>query len=166
MPNFRVDISLEESQLRRLFAVLASNLMYINLEDFLADEVSPYLRRRIADRFIAEGDDVVGQWTPLAPTTERIRQSKGFPPAHPINARTHDMEDWLVMTPGDVKISSTEAVLTHPGPTNDGLMNDKMKAAQQGLTYPQTPPRPVIGVNQIDHDFIQSALVRYMFSGI
>lgn len=133
---------------------------------FLEDIVEPYISERIARRFYGEGDDVSGPWAPLKRTTEAIRSAKGFPPAHPINVRTSMMENFLTTNRGTVRSSTVDASLTHPDASKDPLMDQKIRAAQGGKSYPRTVPRPVIGLNEFDNLMIQSSLIRYMFSGL
>lgn len=148
-----------------LFVALTRNLDQLNLAAFLDDTMDPFIRARIANRFQSEGDDVTGAWLPLARTTEAIRTAKGFPPAHPINQRTHMMRDWLVETPSSVKVIGAEVVITNPGTQPSGLMHQKIQTAQAGKTVPGTPPRPVMGLSQADDLYLQNALVNYLLSG-
>lgn len=163
---FRIDITVDAAQTQRIFTGLARNLLNQNIEDWLRDEIDPYIRGRIERRFANQGDDVVGAWLPLAPATERIRAAKGFPPSYPINERTHYMRDWLVGYEGDVTATAVDVTLTHPAQAAAPLTQQKIATAQGGKSYPQTPPRPVIGVNRVDNDFIHNALIQHLFRGL
>lgn len=134
------------------------------LEKFLNDQIDEWVRDRISRRFAGEGDDVTGAWAPLLPATESIRASRGFPPAHPINQRTHMLRDWLVGTAGDVKVTGTGATYEHPGPTS-GVMEQKLQTAQAGKGFPRTVPRPVLGLNEVDDLYIQFELTKFLLSG-
>jgi hypothetical protein len=166
MTGFLIDIQTDVDGPQRIFAQLEAKVQQSSLADWLYNVVSPYVAERIQDRFSSEGDDVSGPWAPLRSTTEAFRTSKGFPPDHPINVRTHLMEGFLVGDPGRVSTSGAGVTLTHPGNTPGPLTALKIQAAQQGKTFPQTPPRPVIGLSNLDSIFINSELVRYLFSGL
>ncbi len=159
-------VDVDPSQVTRLLSMMELNVSHPGLAVFLEDDIDPFIRTRIDERFAAEGDDAVGAWAPLLSTTEALRASKGFPPAHPINQRTHMMHNFLVGTHGDVKASSTDATLTYPGPGVDALMGLKLKAAQAGKSYPQTVPRPVLGFSDTDELYIHTELVRHILSGL
>jgi|SRR3954462_643336 hypothetical protein len=160
------DVTVDPTAINYLLRNTGHNMSQAGIAVFLETEIAPWVQRRVARRFAGEGDDVTGAWAPLAPATEAIRAARGFPPSHPINQRTHMMRDWLVANDGEIKIGGADVTLTYPGPTNDGLMDTKIKAAQMGKTYPQTPPRPILGLNDTDDLFIQSALVQFLLSGL
>lgn len=162
MAKIKVTITGDTQDVQMVFGHMQQAVGMTELGQFLRDDIDPYLRGRIAARFAGEGDDVVGQWLPLAASTVGIRQSRGLGGAHPINVRTHMMKDFLVTKPGDIKLSGLEATLTSPGP-GDPLTDQKIRTAQQGKSYPNTPPRPVIGVNTVDLDYIHIQLTRYLF---
>lgn len=166
MVDFLVDIQVELGDVNRIFTHMEHAVGMVELGIFLETEVDLYLRKRITQRFAGEGDDVVGKWLPLAPATEKIRASKGYPPAHPINARTHYMEDFLVGQPGSVLPVGPAIVLTHPAASGGGLMDQKIETAQKGRGNPQTPPRPVLGLNEADLAFIHFQLVHHLFAGL
>lgn len=166
MPSFVVTITVDKDNVGHIFSTLSGNLMGGSISVWLRDEVDVYLRRRMEQRFTGEGDDVVGKWLPLASATEKIRAAKHFPPAHPINERTHYMRDWLTGYDGQIQATGVDVTLTQPGQVAAPLTQQKINTAQHGKSYPQTPPRPVIGVNSADSDWIQNSLVHYMFSGI
>lgn len=149
-----------------VFDTLDARMQDTGLIEFMEDHVDPYLRRRIANRFLAEGDDVSGHWHPLTRATELIRARQGFPPQHPINVRTRQMKDFLISTPSQVRSSGPEVILTHPPPIASGEINRKIATAQGGKANPPTPARPVIGVNENDLLYITSSLTAYLIRGI
>jgi hypothetical protein len=149
-----------------MMRTLQYNMSNVGLSVFLEDVADPFVRRRVAERFTGEGDDAVGSWAPLSPATQTIRASKGFPPAHPINQRTHAMRDWLVHNDGEVRFNAAYVSLLYPGPTTSGTMDEKIRTAQMGKGNPRTPPRPVLGLNETDNLFIQAELVMFLLSGM
>jgi len=132
------------------------------LGGFLKSVVVPYLQERAEERFLTEGDDVVGQWSPLAPATVHIRESQGFPGPHPINVRTGSLEDYITNDPGLVSANALGATLTWPGTDAQGELLNKVSVAQMGGHAPNamqpTPARPVIGVNEEDLLFVLAGL--------
>lgn len=167
MVDFRIDIFADIGSVDRIFAHMAQAVSMPELYEFLRVQVDPYIRTRISRRFTGEGDDVVGNWAPLAPSTEHIRAFKGYSPSHPINVRDHYMRDFLVGTPGNiVPLGTTGAVLTHPGVSGGPLTDQKIETAQMGKAYPRTPPRPVMGMNEADLAWMHFQLVHHIFSGM
>jgi hypothetical protein len=137
---------------------------------FLGAEVAPYLQQRAKARFADEGDDVVGRWLPLKEATERIRLAGAeqglwnVGPAHPINVRTHEMEEYVTSGLGELLPTAFGAVLNYPRPRQSSSLRAKMKGAQQGTSDGRTPPRPVIGLNERDLIFVLQALAWHMAS--
>ena len=139
-----------------MLSVLDTALNPVALVAFLEGSVDPHLQRRAADRFAAEGDDVVGAWAPLKPATVAIRGS-----AHPINVRTGEMIDYITQSDGDALPTPFGATLTSPGgapPTGDLL--DKVRTAQQGDN--RTVPRPVLGLNHNDLTYVLITLAAWI----
>lgn len=162
--SFYVYFDVSQAQFAGTVALLNQRLSSVGLSLFLKTVVDPFVRNRIEQRFISEGDDVSGKWHPLTAATALIRTQKGFPPDHPINVRTGLMRQFLVGTPGDVRASGPLVTLTHPPPTADGLMTQKISTAQAGKSRPQTPARPVMGLNTNDALFITSELTAYLIA--
>lgn len=128
--------------------------------DFLRDHVDPMLRRRTADRFASEGDEMSGPWAPLADATVRIRGS-----AHPINVRTGAMRGHLVNTPPRIVTHSLGATMWSPGPSGSVEMDKKVKTAQIGGQTPEgrnVPPRPVLGVDERDAELVLVEMAQYL----
>lgn len=118
---------------------------------FLRDEGMKYLRKRAVERFDDEGDDASGKWTPLAEATVGIRESEGYPGAHPINKRTGELERYI--TSGGwpaFRQTPQMASLTWPGREPSGELGRKFRTAQSGRAFPRTPARPVLAINERD----------------
>jgi hypothetical protein len=124
-----------------------------SLEMFLLTAANPYVGRQISERFKNEGDSVVGPWAQLAPATVAIRESKGYPGAHPINHRTGALEAYLTGAAGRVTPSAGGVELVTPETTADGDLGMKLAVAQSGGTSKwgnPIPKRPVIGIGEDD----------------
>jgi hypothetical protein len=147
------------------FAMLAGIEVAISppsLAGWLSTEMTPFLRHRARMRFAAEGDDTVGRWHPLRESTNEIRESMGYPRAHPINRRSGELEDYIVNSPADVRVAGVGAELTFPGVSpGSGELEDKVWTAQEGRGFggthvdrdPHTIPRPVLGLGAPDLEF-------------
>lgn len=155
-------MTLDPTQVDALFLELNRNLSDAGLVDFMETIVAPWVQDRVEDRFAKEGDDVSGKWRALAPATQNIRASQGFPPSHPINVRTGDFRDWLVNDPGIMTPSMAGVEFTYPNDPTSFEMRHKLETAQLGQTSPPTPPRPVLGLNRHDLAFVQSSLVQWI----
>jgi hypothetical protein len=132
---------------------------------FLGATVDPWLRSRARDRFMEEGDDVTGKWVPLASATQQIRSTQGYGSAHPINRRTGRLEEYVAGSPNAITIHSLGATLTFPGRKPTGELKKKLETAQSGRVNPNTPPRPVLGMNEADMAFVLTALALYIKGG-
>lgn len=119
-------------------------------------------------RFDAEGDQAVGKWAPLRPVTEWIRVFEGFPAAHPINVRTGNLRGWLTTNDGFTNEYGYGAKLTWPTPPPAGELASKYKTAQVGgkvkvgNNYRTVVPRPVVGADQTDLQFLLSGLQSWL----
>lgn len=150
-----------ETMLKRLELVLSP----AGLTGFMASTIGPYLQQRAKARFQNEGDDVVGHWAPLKETTHSFRLSQGFVPDHPINHRTGRLENYITGTQyGATPTSTGGAEITFPKNPPRGETAAKLKTAQFGKAFPQTPPRPVLGINERDMAFAVTALHAYIHS--
>ena len=137
-----------------------------SIASFLGSRVDPILRKRAKDRFRMEGDDVSGGWVPLASSTQAIRASQGYGPAHPINKRTGQLEDYITGYRPDISIDpGLGASINFPGGSPQGDLADKLKVAQSGALFPRTPARRVLGVNEKDLELIMIALSRHIAQG-
>lgn len=133
--------------------------------DWMRDDLHDFLVNRANQRFASEGDDAVGPWAPLKTATETIRASLGYPPAHPINVRTHDLQNFLSGAPGNVVGAGTWQ-FDWPGDAPSGELEDKMQTAQLGRVTPNTVPRPVIGLGVTDYNEIMDSLAAFLVDGI
>lgn len=150
----------DERGVLHMLNVLDTALNPAALVLFLEGVVDPHLRERAAERFADEGDDVVGQWSPLKPATVSIRESKGFGGAHPINVRTGEMYRYIVEEDGNALPTPYGASLTLPGRPATGELADKVTRAQQGDN--RTVARPVIGMNEVDLAWVLVALSKHI----
>lgn len=164
--GFQIVFDVDRAGATAVTAELMHRLEAQELVDFLRQKIEPYVKLRIEGRFASEGDDVTGAWDPLKVATQLIRASHGFPPDHPINVRTSRMKDFLLLSPADIKVQGPEVQLTHPGPTGDRSLQEKIQTAQSGASSPNTRPRPVLGLNENDLLFITSELAAYLVDGI
>lgn len=141
--------------LNKLYLLLApAGMMF-----FLHSTMGPYLRGRARDRFAKEGDDAVGKWQPLAPSTVTIREESGFGGPHPINRRTGELENWVVDGGWNSYPTGFGASLQYPKRRPSGELAKKVTVAQKGQKLkPVTPARPVLGVGETDIIFFQAAL--------
>lgn len=126
---------------------------------FLAAEMGPYLSKRAKQRFANEGDDAVGQWLPLAPATQAIREASNYPVAgdHPINRRSGELEDWVVGGGWNAYPTGLGASMQYPSRAPSGELRKKVETAQKGKAYPRTPARPVLAVSETDMIFFLAA---------
>lgn len=164
--SFYVEIDADTTEAAAVILQLQTRLSPAGLATFLQGIVDPFIRNRIQGRFTSEGDDVSGAWHPLEQATQQIRAAYGYPPDHPINVRTGEMQDFLVNTQSDVVMTGIGAELMHPPLTASAALSQKIATAQGGRASPSTPARPVIGVNENDVLFITSELVVYITEGM
>jgi hypothetical protein len=163
-----IDLTGDAAYVTKMITHLDAKLGPQGLTAFLSLTVFPYLTKRAKQRFQGEGDDVVGKWTPLAPTTEVIRQAMGYGGAHPINVRTGELERYITQgsVQASVQASPAGAFLQHPASPPQGKLKSKLKTAQQG--DPKfgrgVPPRPVLGMNEADLGFVMAELAFYVGS--
>jgi len=133
----------------------------VGMAFFMNTEVGPYLRARAASRFAREGDDVSGQWEPLKPVTQLIREENpDWPvgPTHPINKRTGELEHYITHSTPETWPTTVGATTQYPGRPPSGELAEKVETAQRGRVSPSTVPRPVLGVNETDILFVMTRL--------
>jgi hypothetical protein len=140
---------------------LETKISPLGLTAWMEADVDPWLRQRARDRFTNEGDDVSGPWTPLSPYTQMIRSQMGYGPDHPINVRTGELENYITSA-GNVFETGVGVILETPGGTVQPDMAVKITTAQQGSSFPVTPPRPVLGVNERDLEAIMVTLANWI----
>jgi hypothetical protein len=102
-PGRNIEIIVDASEVTRTLDILDRRLQ-VEVGDWMRGDLHDYLVQRASDRFANEGDDASGPWAPLSNATEAIRASRGFPPAHPINVRTHDLQRFILGSSGNVGI--------------------------------------------------------------
>lgn len=159
-----IDVFVDRRNYDTVVGHISAKILPVGLSNFLDDRMAPYLKRRIAARFAAEGDAASGKWMPLRTATQNIRRSKGFGPAHPINDRTGEMRRFFQ---GQMQLSSpvaSGATLLMPGSNPAGELGEKIKTAQIGKASPKTVARPVLAMNTEDADFAISELAVWIFS--
>ena len=119
------------------------------LSIFVSTRVRQWLQERAEARFAAEGDEASGKWAPLTETTNKIRQSLGYPPGGPINVRTGELKRHVVEGKGDVGIDGFGVTYHWPGGNVTPGIERKMSGAQVGRPGRQ-PARPVAAVDITD----------------
>lgn len=119
---------------------------------FLHGAVEPWLLQRATSRFHNEGDDAVGKWAPLQPSTMEFRENDGHGASHPINKRTGELENYITGVGADTTSLPGLATLTFPDPDTkmSPALQQKMKTAQEGRSNPRTVARPVLGLGEKD----------------
>lgn len=158
-----IQITVDESDVERLLRNVGDALDTVGIYAFLHSSVGPWLRERAENRFANEGDDVVGNWEPLSPATNLMRADQGFPPEHPINHRTGELERYITRSGWDIMTSPTLSVLKFPGgPPPGGELANKVRTAQAGSFNPATVPRPVLGLNEADLAFTLAAMATFI----
>lgn len=162
--HFIADDKGVQQMLRRLETGFSS----VAMSAFLGTTVGPWLQQRAKQRFQTEGDDVSGKWRGLELSTQDIRRQGPWAvgPAHPINVRTHEMENYVTGSAGDAIPLGPIAQLTFPDRRRGGSpeLQKKMKTAQKGAKqkgFKNTPARPVIGLGVQDLTFVVASLQFY-----
>ncbi len=162
-PGIGISIIGDDKGVQAQLLALDTALNPLAVAALLGAEVTPYLAMRAKGRFAEEGDDVTGKWAPLSEATQNIRAAGAqqgmwnVGPAHPINVRTHEMENYVTSGLGDLLPTAYGAVLRYPRPQRSAELQKKMKTAQMG-DGGRTPKRPVIGLNERDLTFVLTAL--------
>lgn len=159
---FDVQIIGDDHGVQHMLKVLDTAMSAPAIGAMLTQQIEPFIKERAAKRFAGEGDDAVGKWAPLSSETERIRSSQGFSPAHPINVRTTELENYIVRGTGSVNIFSEGATLQYPKPSGKLSIREKMATAQKGRAKPRTVPRPVLGLSHTDLEFVLLTLAYHV----
>lgn len=154
-----VDFKVEAGEVYRRLDIMDTGFSSTAWAAWLSGVMGPFLQERAEMRFANEGDDAVGMWQSLKPSTIRIRAQQGFPPG-PINHRTGELERLLTEDPVVAAPIGPVAELAFPAMPG-GELKEKLKTAQQGKAHPKTPPRPVVGLSGIDLMFMLSAMSVY-----
>lgn len=162
--QFIVDV--DKKNVEEMLTRVTLALSDVGIASFLHGSVGPWLQKRTEDRFRAEGDDVSGKWLPLESYTQQVRQAAGYGAEHPINRRTGEMEAYLTGGGWDVLSAGGFSELTYPGNLPNAMEATKVSTAQMGLSYPSTPARPVLGMNEVDLAYVLAALSTYVALGV
>jgi hypothetical protein len=163
-PGYGFEIDVDATEVTRALDILDRRLQ-VEMGDWMRGDLHDYLVQRASDRFTNEGDDASGPWAPLSNATEAIRASRGFPPAHPINVRTHDLQRFILGSAGSVVGAGTWQ-FQWPGDPPSGELVDKMETAQLGRVNPSTVARPVIALGVRDFNDIMDSLAAFLVDGI
>lgn len=155
---YQLELSVDSSNVQVLLSGLDTSLSPFALVAMMQDQVSPYLRQRAFDRFATEGDAATGSWLPLSEVTNAIRESQGYPPDHPINHRTGELESYITNASANVVLFESGVELIFPGETPPRRIASKIKTAQSGSSNPRTPARPVLALDESDYAFIMGAI--------
>lgn len=159
--NFSVRVKVDSVEARRALERGEEAVSSTFFIAFLRTKVVNYLKMRVESRFRAEGDDASGKWLPLQASTVKIRQSEGFPGAHPINVRTGDMQRVTHDSNGEIFDEGYSSTLVWPGEIDSGAIADKYRVAQAGGRQEgrrDTPPRPIVALGERDVRDILSML--------
>lgn len=152
------DIVGDRQGVQEMLNHMDSALNPIGLSVFLFGSISPWLRRRAAQRFAGQGDDASGKWEPLKDSTIEWRESQGFG-SGPINRRTGELENYITQGNGRIISTPVGSSLAYPGTDSvSPALHKKVSTAQKGKKYPHTKPRPVLAVNEADLSFLVTSL--------
>lgn len=148
MTSLGVEVRVDATQVDHAVEKVVGTLSIEGMTAFMFSFVEPFLVGRARARFEGEGDDAVGGWAPLLPSTQAIRESLGYGPAHPINVRKGDLEAYI--TGGDSRLTTTGSAteLTFPGNAATGPLLESLMGAQ-GMLAKQVA-RPVLGLSGTD----------------
>lgn len=160
--SVRIIVDVDSDNVEQMLARTTMALSTVGMFAFLSGPVTTWLKERAEDRFAAEGDDVSGKWLPLEPYTEQVRSAGGYGAAHPINRRTGELENYITQSGGDVISAAGFSQLTFPGDAPSAREATKVATAQIGATFPATPARPVLGMNEVDLAFVLAALATHV----
>jgi len=185
MLGLHMDILVDDHEVQRAIAALEETLQGQHLLMFHQSATEPLLRRRARERFSSEGDAAVGgHWEPLKESTEDIRRHAGFPSSHPINKRTGDLEGLITRGRNEFTAGGDWAAFFLPGRQGSKKQKAALATAQKGApvghympkgwrknngTKPSpsaTPPRPVIGLDEVDMAHTMSALQIWIASEV
>lgn len=133
------------------------------LAAFMQGFAAPILQDRASARFDGDGDEASGQWAPLRDSTIARRESKGQVPIK-INERTGQMRAWVESANGRIVATVASAALEWPGTPSNRTIGRKLKVAQQGLSDPYTPARPVVAIDSGDLLTILTAMEAWIGS--
>lgn len=161
----RLGVDVDVRQLAAFGDNLEAILSDTSLERFLHRNTADYLKARLDDRFAAGGDDVVGIWAQLQPSTQAIRAAAGYGASSPINIRTGQMQAYLEGAAGIIS-GSGDMDWTFPGTGMSSDIEDKLLTAQGGSMNPPTVARPVLGMNRIDLEYLTDEFGMFIMGGL
>lgn len=164
MTSYNFEMDIDASDVLRTIDTLDRRLE-TEVGNWMRDDLHDHLVARARDRFAGEGDDASGPWAPLQPATEAIRARKGFSPAHPINVRTHDLENFITGNAGSV-IGAGTWIYQWPNDPPDAELHDKLQTAQIGRVNPRTVSRPVLALGVTDYNDILDSLAAFIVNGL
>lgn len=160
------DVTINNVDVLSLLRAVDAALSPVGLYAFMQGPVEMYMESRIEDRFMSEGDDVTGKWAPLAAATQAIRSSQGYGASGPINVRTGQLKDAVLLN--DVVSIPGGAQMTIPASPPQGELAEKLEHAQNGgisQAGKPYPARPVLGLNWNDTAAVIALLNRYIAVG-
>lgn len=162
-----VKMTVDASQVDRLFEMFVRSIGPSSLTHFLRTDAAQFYHKDIFDRFLKRGD-AKAKWAPLKESTQSIRWDLGFS-ANDTNVRTGDMERWIL---GSVENPTAVAFpggaqVAFPGNPPDDVLRTKLETAQKGNPdnikgYGPTEPRPVLAVAATDLIVLMELLARHM----
>ncbi len=166
MNEIRVNVNSREVE--RMLEKVQDSLSPTGLDSFFNQRLAPFFRRRVSDRFAGEGDDASGEWAPLSNATVKIRESMGYPGAHPINVRSGSMKEFLEKAQGQTFPSEGATTFVFPGRSPGGKISERILNAQTGENgrEKKNPVRPVLAVNPVDLEYAMYALMGYIEDGL
>jgi len=142
------------------------------MAEFIMGDVVLRLRDQATKRFAGEGDAAAGgQWLPLSPSTEDIRESLGFPRDHPINERFGELKNFVTGNKGEIiDIGAESTSVLWPGQSGRKALEDKYATAQVGSKKAKlrgkTPARPVAAFDEADAQYVLGALKAHIYAEI
>jgi hypothetical protein len=163
MPSFvDIEITGDDRPVNALLNRVLYTISPIGLEVFMDEMVEPWIKTRARDRFMDEGDDVSGAWAPLKPSTVLMRSQMGYGGDGPINKRTGELERYI--TDSDAKLTELGSGINfvYPGNKASGELADKVITAQVGKAFPNTVPRPVLGLNETDLEYVLTSISHFI----
>lgn len=157
----------DDAELRHRIEHMTEAMAPVGLIRYFGEVMLPFLKRRATERFAQEGDSASGKWQALRPATQEIRAGNpqwGVGPAHPINKRTGELENYITNNIADAQpLAGLGAEMKYPGRPASGELFDKVKTAQRGnLGTPRTIMRPVAVVGAEDLLFFHDSLAAYI----
>lgn len=147
-----VRFEFHDQEVMALLQGLEIALSPVGIASILGGDIADWFQNRITDRFVEQGDDASGQWTPLAEATQAIRASLGYGASGPINVRTGELYKFVRESKA-VAPNGFGATLKIPGEEPQGELAQKMMHAQQGGISDAGKPypaRPVVAMNAAD----------------